>query len=62
MNKQSKAYLTERSALNDWEEYGDSALDAFGRVRDRNKADLDAMRITYDEYVDTLNRTSKNGQ
>lgn len=59
MNKQSKAYLTERSALNDWEEYGDSALDAFGRVRDRNKADLDAMRITYDEYVDNVTDAGK---
>lgn len=59
MNKQSKAYLSERSALNDWEDVGDSALDAFGRIRDRNKADLDAMRITYDEYVDNVSDAGK---
>lgn len=39
MNQASEKYLLERAGMNDWESWGDSAVEAFGRVRTReNKA------------------------
>ncbi len=54
MNEQSKAYVEERAALNDWEEYGDSALDAFKRIKERNLDEVRAMRMTWDDFSDTM--------
>lgn len=54
LNDQSKAYLSERSALNDWEDTGDSPLSALARVKDRNMADLQAGRQTWDDYVNNV--------
>lgn len=54
LNEQSKAYIEDRMYLNDWEEYGDTALDAFGRIKERNKADLDAGKLTWEEYSDNV--------
>ena len=59
LNDQSKAYLEERAALNDWEEVGDSPLEAFGRIKDRNYQDLQDAKITWDEYVDNVSDAGK---
>jgi hypothetical protein len=59
LNDQSDAYIAERMALNDWDDYGDSAEEAFARVQERNKAELDAGRITWDDYVDNISSSGK---
>lgn len=59
LNDQSKAYIEERSALNDWDEYGDSASAAFERVKTRNKEALDAGRLTWEEYADNVSDIGK---
>lgn len=59
LNDQSKAYLEERSALNDWGDIGDSPLEAFGRIKDRNYQDLQDAKITWDEYVDNVSDAGK---
>lgn len=60
LNEQSKAYIEDRMYLNDWEEYGDTALDAFGRIKERNKADLDAGKLTWEEYSDNVAEIGKD--
>jgi hypothetical protein len=54
LNEQSKTYIEERTALNDWDDYGDSAIAAFERVRARNEQDYKDGLITWDEYVDNV--------
>ncbi|MCC8160126.1 MAG: hypothetical protein LIO53_02205 [Oscillospiraceae bacterium] len=54
LNNQSEAYIEERAALNDWDEYGDSALKAFERVSERNKEEVNAGRMTWEDYADTM--------
>lgn len=54
LNDQAKAYLEERSALNDWEDIGDSPLAAFGRVKDRNMEEVKAGRQTWDDYAKAM--------
>ena len=54
LNKASKAWVSDRSALNDWDEYGDSAVDAFERIRERNFAEVEAQRMTWSEFTDTM--------
>lgn len=53
-NKQSKAYLEKHSAINDWGDNGDTPLDAFTRIKDRNYQDLQDAKITWDDYVDNV--------
>lgn len=53
-NNELEAYVIERSKLNDWEKYGDSALSAFARVRDTNSELLNQGVITWEEYCDTI--------
>lgn len=53
-NKQSKAYLEKHSAINDWGDNGDTPLDAFTRIKDRNYQDLQDAIITWDEYVENV--------
>lgn len=54
INEQSKAYIVERSALNDWNDVGDSPIDAFNRVKERNLAEVEAGRQTWEEYNKTM--------
>ena len=53
-NEQSKAYLEKHSAINDWGDNGDTPLDAFTRIKDRNYQDLQDAKITWDDYVDNV--------
>ena len=53
-NEQSKAYLEKHSAINDWGDNGDTPLDAFKRIKDRNYQDLQDAIITWDEYVENV--------
>lgn len=53
-NEQSKAYLENHSAINDWGDNGDTPLDAFTRIKDRNYQDLQDAKITWDDYVDNV--------
>ena len=53
-NEQSKAYLEKHSAINDWGDNGDTPLDAFKRIKDRNYQDLQDAKITWDDYVDNV--------
>ena len=50
-NEQSKAYLEKHSAINDWGDNGDTPLDAFTRIRDRNMAEVEAGRMTWEDYT-----------
>lgn len=50
-NEQSKAYLEKHSAINDWGDNGDTPLDAFKRIRDRNMAEVEAGRMTWEDYT-----------
>ena len=53
-NEQSKAYLEKHSAINDWGDNGDTPLDAFKRIKDRNYQDLQDEKITWDDYVNNV--------
>lgn len=53
-NEQSKAYLEKHSAINDWGDNGDTPLDVFKRIKDRNYQDLQDAKITWDDYVDNV--------
>ena len=53
-NEQSKAYLEKHSAINEWGDNGDTPLDAFKRIKDRNYQDLQDAKITWDDYVDNV--------
>lgn len=54
LNNLSKSYIEERAALNDWDDNGDTPLDAFKRIKDRNYQDLQDAKITWDDYVDNV--------
>ena len=54
INGISEIYIDERSKLNDWEKYGDTAIDAFNRVRDRNSELLSSGIISWEDYYDTV--------
>ncbi len=56
LNDQSSAYLELHNALNDWADIGDTPIDAFNRIRERNKAEVEAGRQTWDEYTDTISK------
>lgn len=51
LNNLSKSYIEERAALNDWDDNGDNPIDAFTRIRDRNMADVEAGRMTWEDYT-----------
>lgn len=51
MNNLSKSYIEERAALNDWDDNGDNPIDAFTRIRDRNMAEVEAGRMTWEDYT-----------
>ena len=51
LNNLSKSYIEERAALNDWDDIGDSPVDAFARIRDRNMAEVEAGRMTWEDYT-----------
>lgn len=51
LNNLSKSYIEERAALNDWDDNGDNPIDAFTRIRDRNMAEVEAGRMTWEEYT-----------
>lgn len=54
INDLSKIYVADRAYLNDFEGWGDTAIEAFDRVRDRNYSDLQSGLITWEEYTETL--------
>lgn len=56
LNDQSSAYLELHNALNDWADIGDTPIEAFERVRERNMAEVEAGRMTWDEYTDTVSK------
>lgn len=58
-NEQSKAYLEKHSAINDWGDNGDTPLDAFKRIKDRNYQDSQDAKITWDDYVDNVSDAGK---
>ena len=51
LNNLSKTYIEERAALNDWDDNGDNPIDAFARIRDRNMAEVEAGRMTWEDYT-----------
>lgn len=51
LNNLSKSYIEERAALNDWDDNGDNPIDAFARIRDRNMAEVEAGRMTWEDYT-----------
>ena len=51
LNNLSKSYIEERAALNDWDDNGDNPVDAFARIRDRNMAEVEAGRMTWEDYT-----------
>ena len=59
INDLSDIYIDERTYFNDWESYGDSAIDAFARVKENNRQFLDEGYITYTEYVENVKRAGE---
>ena len=51
LNNLSKSYIEERAALNDWDDNGDNPIDAFTRIRARNMAEVEAGRMTWEDYT-----------
>lgn len=51
LNNLSKSYIEEHAALNDWDDNGDNPIDAFTRIRDRNMAEVEAGRMTWEDYT-----------
>ncbi len=56
LNDQSSAYMELHNALNDWADIGDTPIDAFNRIRERNMAEVEAGRMTWNEYTDTISK------
>lgn len=56
LNDQSSAYMELHNALNDWADIGDDPIDAFNRIRERNMAEVEAGRMTWNEYTDTISK------
>lgn len=54
LNDRSKKYLEEHTALNDWGDAGDDPMAAFERVRQRNIAEAEAGRQTWEEANDAM--------
>ena len=60
LNEQSEDYISERNFLNDWDAFGDSAIEAFDRVRDSEYAYVADMKITEKEAADYLAELGKS--
>ena len=60
LNEQSEDYISERNFLNDWDAFGDSAVAAFDRVRDREYAYVADSKITEKEAADYLAELGKS--
>lgn len=56
INGVSETYVEQRSKLNDWEKFGDTALDAFERIKNTQTEYLNNGTITWNEYCDTLSK------
>lgn len=57
LNELSEEYIKERSFLNDWDSWGDSAVDAFNRVHEREAEYVASAKITQreaDKYLKGL--------
>lgn len=54
LNSASKKYIDVMSEFNLWEETGDDPLAAYQRVWDRNFAEVQAQRMTQDEFDETV--------
>lgn len=60
LNELSEEYISDRSFFNDWSEWGDSAIEAFDRVRDRELAYAADRKITEKEANDYLAELGKD--
>lgn len=56
LNNLSEIYVKDRAYFNDFEEYGDTAIAAFERIKQRNYEDLQSGLITWEEYTNNLSR------
>lgn len=54
INNLSEIYVGDRAHLNDFEKFGDTAIDAFDRIKERNYADMRSGLITWEEYTEAL--------
>ena len=54
LNESSIEYLELRTAMNDWEDVNDDPISAYRRISERNAAELEAGRLTWDEYADVM--------
>ena len=54
LNESSIEYLELRTAMNDWEDVNDDPISAYSRINERNAAELEAGRLTWDEYADVM--------
>ena len=54
LNDESMKYIELRTAMNDWADIGDDPISAYERIRDRNWAELEAERLTWEEYSDIM--------
>lgn len=54
INSVSFTYIDERAYFNDWAQYEDDAILAFNRIKDNNRAFMDAAFITYEGYCDNI--------
>ena len=59
LNDESLKYIELRTAMNDWEEAFDDPVAAYGRIAERNKAELDAGRLTWEEYCDAVSEAGE---
>lgn len=53
-NEMSKSWMAERAALNDWSDFGDSALEAYARVDKRNYQAVQDMKQTWADYREVM--------
>lgn len=60
INGVSETYVEQRSKLNDWEKFGDTALDAFARIKNTQTEYLNNGTVTWDEYCNTLSKIGAN--
>ena len=60
LNELSEEYISDRSFFNDWDSWGDSAIEAFDRVRDREYAYVADSKITEKEAADYLAELGKD--
>lgn len=60
LNSVSGIYVEERDLLNNWSEFGDTAIDAFNRVRDRNFEFVQQGIITWEEYCENVGKIGAN--